>query len=79
LPRLATGCGEAIVTAFDLRTREYTVKALALYSRPQTKIPEVAVVAQSQDGNGKIYIRGGARSSEGAKAASEAERRIAEL
>ena len=32
LPRLATGCGEAIVTAFDPRTREYTVKALALYS-----------------------------------------------
>ena len=23
LPRLATGCGEAIVTAFDPRTREY--------------------------------------------------------
>jgi hypothetical protein len=40
LPRLATGCGEAIKTAFDPRTREYTAKALALYSRPQTKIPE---------------------------------------
>ena len=26
-------------------TREYTVKPLALYSRLQTKIPEVAVVA----------------------------------
>ena len=31
----ATGCGEAIVTAFDPRTREYTVKALALYSPPR--------------------------------------------
>jgi hypothetical protein len=34
-PRLATGCGEAIVTAFDPRTREYTAKALAFYSRPR--------------------------------------------
>jgi len=31
MPRHATGCGEAIVTAFEPRTREYTVKALALY------------------------------------------------
>ena len=79
LPRLATGCGEAIVTAFDPRTREYTVKALALYSRPQTKIPEVAVVAPSRDGNEEMYSRGGARSSGGARAASEANRRVAEL
>jgi hypothetical protein len=35
LPRLATGCSEAIVTAFDPRTREYMVKALALYSPPR--------------------------------------------
>jgi hypothetical protein len=34
-PRIATGCGEAIVTAFDPRTREYKVKALALYSPPR--------------------------------------------
>ena len=43
LPRLAMGCGEAIVTAFGPHTRKYTVKALGLYSRPQTKIPEVVV------------------------------------
>ena len=48
-------------------TREYTVKPLALYSRPQTKIPEVAWVAPSQDGNEEMYSRGGARSSEDAK------------
>ena len=30
LPRFATGCGETIVMAFDPRTREYTVKPLAL-------------------------------------------------
>ena len=28
LPRLATGCGEAIVVGFDFATREYTVKPL---------------------------------------------------
>ena len=43
LPRLAMGCDEAIVTALDPRTRKYTVKALGLYSRPQTKIPEDVV------------------------------------
>ena len=48
LPRLATDFGEAIVTAFDPRTLEYTVKALALNSRLQTKIPEVAVVGFSR-------------------------------
>jgi hypothetical protein len=32
---LATGCGEAIVKAFDPRTREYTAKASAFYSRPR--------------------------------------------
>ena len=79
LPRLATGCGEAIVMAFDPRTREYTVKPLALFSRPQTKIPEVAVVAPSRDGNEEMYSRGGARSSEGAKAVVQAERRAAQL
>jgi hypothetical protein len=52
---------------------------MALYSRPQTKIPEVAVVAPSRDGNEEMYSRGGARSSEGAKAAGEAKRRVAEL
>ena len=45
LPRLATGCGEGSVSVFGPRTREYTVKPLALYSRQQTRIPEVAVVA----------------------------------
>ena len=50
-----------------------------MYSRPQTKIPEVAVVAPSRDGNEEMYSRGGARSSEGARAASEANRRVAEL
>jgi hypothetical protein len=79
LPRLATGCGEAIVMAFDPRTREYTAKALALYSPPQTKIPEVAVVAPPRDGNEEICSRGWARSSESAKAAGEAKRRAAEL
>jgi hypothetical protein len=39
LPRQATGDGEAIVTAFGPRMREYTAKVLALYLRPQTKIP----------------------------------------
>ena len=48
-------------------TREYTVKPLALYSRPQTKIPEVEVVAPSQDGNKEMCSRGGACSSEDAK------------
>ena len=79
LPRLATSCGETKVTAFDPRTREYTVKPLALHSRPQTKIPEVAVVAPSRDGNEEMYSRGGARSSEGAKAVVQAERRAAQL
>jgi hypothetical protein len=79
LARLATGCGEAIVTAFDPRASEYTVMALALYSRPQIKIPEVAVVALSRDGSEEMHSRGGARSSEGAKAAGEAKRRLAEL
>jgi hypothetical protein len=50
-----------------------------LYSRPQAKFPEVAVVAPSRDGNEKMHNRGGARSSEGAKAAGEAKRRVAEL
>ena len=48
LPRLATDCGEAIVTAFDPRALEHTVNALALNSRLQTKIPEVAVVGFSR-------------------------------
>ena len=42
---------EAIVTAFYPRMREYTVNALALYLRPQTKTTEVAVVAPPRDGN----------------------------
>ena len=69
MPRLATGCGEiiTIVTAFDTRTREYTVKPLALYSRPQTKIPEVAVVAPSRDGYEEMCSQGGACSNEDAK------------
>ena len=81
MPRLVTGCGEitTIVTAFDTRTREYTVEPLALYSRPQTKIPEVAVVAPSRDSNEEMYSRGGARTSEGAKAVVQAERRAAQL
>jgi hypothetical protein len=81
LLRLATGFGEAIVTAFDPRTRDNTVKALAVYSRPQTKIPEVTVVVplSSRDGNEEMYSRGKARSSEGAKTAGEAKRRVTEL
>jgi hypothetical protein len=50
-------------------TREDTAKALALYSRLQTKIPEDAVAAR----------RGGMRSSEGAKAVVEAKQRAAML
>ena len=55
------------MTAFDTRTREYTVKLLALYSRPQTKIPEVAVVAPSRDGSEEMRSQGGACSNEDAK------------
>ena len=35
LPRLATSCGEAILTALGLRTREYTANTSALYSQPR--------------------------------------------
>jgi hypothetical protein len=52
LPRLATGCGEAIVKAYNPHTR---------------------------DGLEEMFSRGCARSSEGAKAAGEAKRRVAEL
>ena len=79
LPRLAEGCGEGHVTAFDPIKREYTVKPLALYSRQQTQIPEDYVVAPSQDGTKEMYSRGGALSSEGAKAVVQAERRTAEF
>jgi len=59
--RLATGDGEAIVEAFDPRTREYMVKAFALYLRPQKKIPEVAVVAVPRRQRGDSQSRRGAQ------------------
>ena len=65
LPRLGTGCGESSVTAYGPITGEYTVKPLAMYSRQQTHIPKVAVVATSRDGNDEMYSRGMKRSSEG--------------
>ena len=67
------------MTAFDPRTREYTVQTLALYSRPQIKITEGTVVAPFRDGNEEMYSRGGACNSEGAKASGEATRRATEL
>ena len=65
LPRFGTGCGEISVTAYDPITGEYTVKPLAMYSRQQTHIPKITVVATSRDGNDEMYSRGMKRSSEG--------------
>ena len=42
-------------------------QTLALYSRPQTKIPKVAVVAPSRDGSEEMCSQGGACSNEDAK------------
>ena len=79
LPRLATGCGEAIVVAFNFDTREYTVKPLAMYSRLQTKIPEGAVVNPCRDGAAELYSRGGQQSSEATKIINDLSRQIAKL
>jgi hypothetical protein len=78
-PRIATGCGMAIVKAYNPHTRECTAEALALYSRLQIKIPEGAMAAPSCNGLEEMISRGCARSCEGAKAAGEAKRPAAGL
>ena len=42
LPRLATGFGLGIVVGFDLATRTYSVKPLAMYARTQNKLDNVS-------------------------------------
>jgi hypothetical protein len=79
LPRLAAGCGKYIVKDYNPHSREYMAKALALYSRLQTKIPEGAVAAPSRSGLKEMFSRGCSCSCEGAKAADKAKRRAEDL
>jgi hypothetical protein len=60
LPRLATGCGKATDVDFDLATRTYSVKSLAMNARGQAMAPGSAVVCTRWDGTEEMYCRGSA-------------------
>ena len=79
LPRLATGCNEGTVTDFDLATREYTAKPLAMFSRAWTKIPEDAAVCPGRDGTAEMNSQGGQRSSEATREISSSSRKTEKL